>query len=199
MKGPLTQAASLLLCGSLLSSPMLQAAEQSAAASPAPQKAPDDANDESVLPTLAATNQQLSRLVQHQDYQSAYQLAQPLLSLYEGDPAFDFYYAFSAAQLGYFNEALFSFERLSSNYPAVARYRLELARAYYYLGNYDAAEQEFRIVRGANPPAQVRETIDQFLQRIQEQRQSVMPAWGGFVSLSGGHDSNYNTATDRPA
>lgn len=196
MKGPLTQAASLLLCGSLLSSPMLQAAEQSAAALPAPQTAPDDANDESVLPTLAATNQQLSQLVQHQDYQSAYQLAQPLLSLYEGDPAFDFYYAFSAAQLGYFNEALFSFERLSSNYPAVARYRLELARAYYYLGNYDAAEQEFRIVRGANPPAQVRETIDQFLQRIQEQRQSVMPAWGGFVSLSGGHDSNYNTATD---
>ena len=99
MKGPLTQAASLLLCGSLLSSPMLQAAEQSAAALPAPQTAPDDANDESVLPTLAATNQQLSQLVQHQDYQSAYQLAQPLLSLYEGDPAFDFYYAFSAASL----------------------------------------------------------------------------------------------------
>lgn len=212
MKGPITQAASLLLCGSLFSAALLQAEEQPAAGTSSVTEATTEAPADQATPaltpvapgaapeadttTLARTNQQLSQLIRQQDYQSAYQLAQPLLSLYEGDPSFDFYYAFSAAQLGYFNEALFGFERLSSNYPAVARYRLELARAYYYLGNHDAAEQEFSRVQSTNPPAQVRETIAQFLQRIQEQRQSVMPAWGGFVSASGGYDSNYNTATD---
>ncbi|WP_286716577.1 tetratricopeptide repeat protein [Thalassolituus sp. UBA2009] len=193
MKGPITHAASLLLCGSLLAAPVLQAAEQTA---PATSPAISTANSKTTAPTLAAANQQLSQLVQRHDYQSAYQLALPLLSLYEGDPSFDFYYAFSAAQLGYFNEAVFSFERLSSNYPGVARYRLELARAYYYLGNYDAAEQEFRQVKRSDPPAQVQDTIDQFLQRIQQQQQTAMPAWAGFVSFSGGYDSNYNTATD---
>ncbi len=192
MKGPITQAASLLLCGSLFSAAFLQAEEHPAAGTPSAVSATAETPADTT--TLARTNQQLSQLIRQQDYQSAYQLAQPLLSLYEGDPSFDFYYAFSAAQLGYFNEALFGFERLSSNYPAVARYRLELARAYYYLGNYDAAEQEFSRAQSTNPPAQVRDTIAQFLQRIEEQHLTVMPAWGGFVSASGGYDSNYNTA-----
>ncbi|MCD8523389.1 MAG: hypothetical protein LRY66_04000 [Saccharospirillaceae bacterium] len=192
MKGSIRQAGiRLLLCGLLLNALALQA-EETTLAEPltaAPAGTPSDSNAES-------TNQQLAALIQTQDYQAAYQLAAPLLSLYEGDPSFDFYYGFSAAQLGYFNEALFSFERLNSQFPDVARYRLELARAYYYLGDYDAAEQHFLQVQSSKPPAQVEKTIDQFLQRIQEQRQAVSPSWGGFVSVSGGYDSNYNTATD---
>lgn len=198
VKGPTTQAASrLLLCGLLFSASALQAEETTSDAQPAANNSttPKLATTPKLV-TLEQTNQQLAVLIHNQDYLAAYQLAKPLLSLYEGDPSFDFYYGFSAAQLGYFNEALFSFERLNSNYPSVARYRLELARAYYYLGNYDAAEQQFLQVQSSNPPAQVQQTIGEFLQRIQEQRQAVFPSWGGFVSASGGYDSNYNTATD---
>ncbi len=191
VKGPTTQAASrLLLCGLLFSASALQAEETTSDAQPA-------ANNSTTpkLVTLEQTNQQLAVLVHNQDYLAAYQLAKPLLSLYEGDPSFDFYYGFSAAQLGYFNEALFSFERLNSNYPGVARYRLELARAYYYPEPSDAADSNSSGA-SSNPPAQVQQTIGEFLQRIQEQRQAVFPSWGGFVSASGGYDSNYNTATD---
>lgn len=226
VKGSITQAAlSLLLCGLLSFVQPLQAepdktddtpaeirtapqtnplSTTTAAALQAAETPPADTETaaKTITPsdapplTLQQVNQQLATLIDRQDYLTAYQQARSLLSRYEGEPAFDFYYGFSAAQLGHFNEALFSFERLSSHYPEVARYRLELARAHYYLGNYDAAEQHFLQVQSSKPPAQVEKTIGQFLQRIQEQRQAVSPSWGGFFSASGGYDSNYNTATD---
>ncbi|GGY38511.1 hypothetical protein GCM10011297_09600 [Bacterioplanes sanyensis] len=140
--------------------------------------------------------QQLRVAVEQGQYQLAYATAQQQLLQYEGDPSFDFYYGFSAAQTGHYQEALFVFERLISAYPEVIRYRLELARAHFYLDNLDGAEREFRRALAAEPPASVVSVVEQFLQRIERRRERREPQWQGGVSLSAGYDSNINAATD---
>lgn len=149
-------------------------------------------------PALSAPeiNQALSELVNNQDFKQAYELAQQHLEVLEGDSQFDFHYGFSAAQSGFYNEAVFVFERLSTEYPQVPRYRLELARCHYALGQLDASERQFRLVQSSNPPNQVMITIDAFLRRIEEQRHALSPSWQGQASYSGGYDSNINSSSD---
>ncbi|ASP40737.1 hypothetical protein CHH28_19590 [Bacterioplanes sanyensis] len=138
----------------------------------------------------------LRSAVEQGQYQHAYAVAQQQLLAYEGDPAFDFYYGFSAAQTGHYQEALFVFERLISAYPDVIRYRLELARAHFYLDNLDGAEREFRRALDSQPPERVVSTVEQFLNRIERRREQNQPQWQAGVSISAGYDSNINAATD---
>lgn len=147
-------------------------------------------------PTPLSINEQMTALIADHQYGEAYRMAIDHLQQMEGDPVFDFNYGFSAAQNGFFNEALFPFERLVEQYPDVPRYRLELARAYFNLGNPEAAEEQFLIVKAGNPPANVAATIETFLAKINEQKQMIRPVWNGYVTVSGGYDTNYNSATD---
>ena len=141
-------------------------------------------------------NNKLSRLIDQQQFQQAKALAEQHLETFEGDSQFDFFYGFSAAQSGAHHEALFVFERLSDQFPQVPRYRLELARSYYFLGQLDASEAEFRLVLAQNPPNKVHTTIDKFLRRIEERRQALTPRWSALASYGGGYDSNINSSTD---
>lgn len=141
---------------------------------------------------------QLKRLTDQHQYAEALQLAEANLGL-EGDAEFDFYYGLSAMQTGQYQPALFSFERLSSSFPQVQRYRLELARSYYHLGNLERAESEFKKVLATNPPLAVQQNIQRFLDRIEQQRKQLNPSWQASVSVAGGYDSNINSATNDPS
>lgn len=172
------------------------------------EEARSDRNDNASLPTdqpdpqaadanqsPQTVNQQLEKLIADKAYEQAFTLGSTHLNEMEGDAVFDFHYGFAAAQLGQYNDALFPFERLVASYPSVLRYRLELARTYFYLGNADAAEEQFQIVRKANPPANVTATIDRFLQRIEQQRLAFQPSWSAMVGTAAGYDTNFNSAT----
>ena len=137
----------------------------------------------------------LHRLVQSGQFQSAHKLAAEYVLEFEGDPEFDFYYGLSALQTGNFEAALFNFERLSTSYPQVQRYRLELARSYFYLDNLEQAEEEFAEVLASDPPEAVVHNIQEFVARIQHKKQQLQGGWYGSVSLAGGYDSNINSAT----
>lgn len=141
-------------------------------------------------------NKQLALLIDQQQFQQAQALAEQHLDAFEGDSQFDFFYGFSAAQNGAHDDALFVFERLSDQFPQVPRYRLELARSYYFLGQLDASDAVFRQVLAQNPPNKVRATIDTFLRRIEEQRQALTHSWSALASYGGGYDSNINSSTD---
>ena len=156
----------------------------------------EDAATDPAPAAAQALQQQLAELVAAHDYQQAYRTAAARLADAEGEPVFDFYYGFSAAQLGYYDEALFVFERLVAEYPAVARYRLELARVCYELGQISCARQSFLLVRDSNPPAGIRQTIDDYLTRLERQQAMSEPEWFGLLSLSAGYDTNFNSATD---
>lgn len=137
---------------------------------------------------------EMARAMQQLDYQRAYLIAQQHPD-YEGDPDFDLHYGLSAIQVGDFESALFIFERLSHNQPEQLRYRIELARAHFMLQHWDAAEAHFLYVREQNPPEAVRQRIDVFLQRIEQQRQRQSSQWHHIVRLGMGYDSNINSAT----
>jgi tetratricopeptide (TPR) repeat protein len=142
---------------------------------------------------------ELLTLVEQGNYVMAYELATSHRQDWEGDGEFDFNYGVAAAQTGHYNEAVFSFERLLEAYPGNARFRLELARCHYQLGNLTLAETEFKRVAAQNPPAAVQQNIERFLTRIAEQRQQVSPSWQGGLDVAAGYDSNINAATDLDA
>lgn len=128
----------------------------------------------------------LQELIKQQNYAEAYQLASQHIDELEGDAEFDFLYGLSALQSGELQAALFSFERLSASYPQVQRYRLELARSYFYLGNLDEAKQQFNKVLASNPPDAVKNNIEKFLANIENQRQAIQSQWRASVTLAGG-------------
>lgn len=138
----------------------------------------------------------LRELVDSGQSEKAFTLASSERVRLEGYEEFDFYYGLAAAQTGHFQEALFPFERLTDLYPDNLRFRLELARALFYTGNYRLAEREFLTVLNQNPPEGVARNITLFMERIYEAQQQVVPSSSGGLSVAFGHDSNVNAATD---
>lgn len=139
--------------------------------------------------------QQLRQLISQQQFQQAYELAEQYAAQLEGDATFDLYHGISATQVGAHETAHFSFDRLANNYPNILRYRLELARSYFLLGNLDRAEQEFQHVLNNGANADVQKTVQQYLDSINEQRRRMASRLSASLALSAGYDSNYNSAS----
>jgi hypothetical protein len=139
---------------------------------------------------------QLIKLIEDSKFEAAYVLGLSMNSEWEGDEQFDFNFALAAAQTGHYNQAIFAFERLVENHPNNLRFRLELARCYFFLNNLPAAEREFNVVAKSKPPKEVQQQIDRFLNTIAEQKQQVSQSWGAGAGLALGYDSNINAAAD---
>lgn len=137
----------------------------------------------------------LRSFVSHAKFAEAYQLGTELAPYFEGDPQFDFNYGLACLETGQYNEGLFIFERLTILFPREPRYRLELARAQFYLRNLVRAEKEFKQVLSGNPPAAVKANIQRFLDEIKNLQRSVEPAFLITLDAGGGYDSNVNSAT----
>lgn len=143
-----------------------------------------------------ASLKEIKAFISNNEFSSAYALGLSMLPDWEGNEEFDFNFALSAAQVGKYNHAIFSFERLVLSYPNNTRFRIELARCHFFLKNYAAAEREFTRVKESNPPKSVEDNIDRFLEKISEQKQQVTQSWGVGASIAAGYDSNINAATD---
>ena len=109
--------------------------------------------------------QALDVLIKRQQYPQAYILASRIVEENEGDSTFDMQYGMAAIETAHYNEALYAFERLVLLDGSQPRYRLELARAHFFLRNLEQSEIEFNRVLRQNPPKTV-------------QRKSHCPLWG---------------------
>ena len=141
------------------------------------------------------TAESLEILLERGDYQTAYAQAQALESERAGEPRFDFLYGLAALESGNVQEAVFALERVLVNIPEDHRARLELARAYFMLGNYERSEALFNIVLAADPPPKVRENIQQFLYELSQRNKMRDHQLTGFAEFALGYDSNINSAT----
>ena len=139
---------------------------------------------------------ELTQLIEQSKFPLAYQLGLTMHEEWEGDEQFDFNFALAASQTGHYNQAIFAFERLLDAHPNNLRFRLEMARCYYFLNNHEAAKREFTTVAEANPPSAVQNQIDHFLDRIADQQHKVTQSWKAGVGLALGHDTNINAAAD---
>ena len=143
---------------------------------------------------------ELQRLVNAQQYQEAVVAATPYRAEWEGDTQFDFYYGLASLEVGgsSANEAVFTLERAAAtagNGVLRERARLELARAYFVTNNLTAAENLFNVVLENNPPANVRQNIEAFLQLIETRQNSQEPTFNWTIASVLGSDDNINSAT----
>jgi len=125
----------------------------------------------------------------------AYSLLAAQQSRRAGDPDFDYLLAIAALDSGKPTEAVFALERVLSANPGNGPARLELARAYFMLGETTASRLEFETVKMQQPPDQVNRVIQEYLGSINQLAGAQASALRGFVETFIGYDSNVNVAT----
>jgi tetratricopeptide (TPR) repeat protein len=139
--------------------------------------------------------EQLNQLVAANRYEDAYNVSKEMMKEHEGEPEFDFLFGLSALETGRPNEAVFALERITYSYPDQMRVKLELARAFFQLNNYQASRELFNEVLGTNPTDNVKANIKVFLNQITERENDIAGSFDFFVSANLGSDSNINSAT----
>ncbi len=129
-------------------------------------------------------------------FNEAYALSMTYLQGYEGDPEFDFQYGVAAIDSGNVSEGVFALERVAFSDPQNPLVRLELARGYYLLQQFDKAQQLFEQVLLLNPPDNVRIRIAQYLDLIDNKESFPVTRVKSFVELWRGYDSNINSGPE---
>lgn len=136
------------------------------------------------------------RLKAGQRADEIYRFLAPLEERYAGDVDFDYRLGASAFDSGRFSEAIFVLQRAVSTRPRFAGARMELARAYYALGDNESARREFTTLQAQDPPADAARVIAEYLDAIDRRAEVYEPQRGVFVELASGYDSNANGAPD---
>lgn len=150
------------------------------------------------LPARADVVEDLRALYARGDSAAAYALAiQHQLDM-EGDPAFDYEFGIAAIDSGHYSQGVFALERVLLQNPDDHRTRLELARGYFLLEQYDRARREFETVLAAAPPASVQENIQRFLNIIRVKESRYQSTARLTFDLDRGWDSNVNSAPFSP-
>jgi hypothetical protein len=115
-----------------------------------------------------------------------------------GKPDFDFYYGIAAVDSGHAGQGVLALERYIVRFPDNDRARLELARAYYILGELLRAREEFETVSRRTPPAEVQATIDRFMDSIRAQETRYQTTATFYAEIGAGYDSNVNSGVGNP-
>lgn len=127
----------------------------------------------------------------------AYALLAPLARQRAGDPDFDYALGLAAADSGRPAEAIIAFQRVLAVQPGNAPARAEIARAYALANDINTARAQFdTVVDDPSLPDPVRQRFNRIVRDYDRQIAGGGAGLTGFVDLTGGWDSNVNTATD---
>lgn len=149
------------------------------------------------LPASAdALLDQAQKLIDGHEAERAYQLLKEDYDQRAGEPAYDLLLGIAALDSGRPTRAVFAFERVLAVEPDNARARAELARAYFEMGENEAAKEEFTAVKGEAIPEPVGKSIDRFLSEIDARMAAARRRVDVFIEAAAGYDSNANSATD---
>jgi outer membrane protein len=137
-------------------------------------------------------------LVGRGEFARAYALLEPRAETFARDREANYLLGVAALDSGHPGVAQMALERALVIDPQFLPARAELGRAYMRLGDLDGARREFEIVRAANPPDDVRKTIDRMVAETEfaGAARSAALKISGYLSAEGGHDSNINAATN---
>jgi len=112
-----------------------------------------------------------------------------------GEPMFDYFFGVAAIDSGRISLGVLSLERALLSNPKNDLVRLELARGYFALGEYQRSREEFEEVKKTYPPAGVVATVNTYLDAIKLKENPTQIQYGAYVELGMGNNSNVNTAT----
>ena len=145
-------------------------------------------------PGLSSIPDQMKALIEHQHAREAYEMGLEHPELM-GDPLFDYVFGVASVDSGRVSLGVLALERVLLTNPADDLARLELARAYFALGEYQRARDEFNEVKRHRPPPGVVKTVDQFLDGIKRKEGEYKVLWGAYGEFGLGYNSNVNAAT----
>lgn len=122
-----------------------------------------------------------------------------LLSAHEfqlaGNVDFDYLYGTAAVDSQNADLAIFALERVIEQQPSFAGARIELARAYYEIGDNESARYHFEYLQGQNPPPNVQAAITSYLRAIDRLAGAYRPIHLPHIAGGFGWDSNANAST----
>ncbi|HJV85601.1 MAG TPA: tetratricopeptide repeat protein [Noviherbaspirillum sp.] len=107
-----------------------------------------------------------------------------------GDVEFDTLIGVAALDAGKADNATLAFERVLAVDPNAAGVRLDMARAYFALGDYPRAKQELDLVAQFSPPPAARLMIEKYRRAIEKREQAKRTIVTGYVEGFGGYDTN---------
>jgi hypothetical protein len=125
----------------------------------------------------------------------AFALLEPREIDLAGSPPYDYLLGVAALDAGRPRDAAFALERVVAADPGFVGARMDLARAFYALGEYDAARTQFRYLEAQNPPPATRAAITQYLAAIDAETGGVESRWGALFAAGVGYDTNANAST----
>jgi len=127
----------------------------------------------------------------------AYMLLEPLEFEHSGEPRFDYLIGIAALDSGKPDRATLALERALAVDPDFAAARLDIARAYYQLGDLLRAKTEFTAVLKQNPSSAARANIERYLDAIAGQEGGKKLHFTGYAAGTAGHDNNVNNSTSQ--
>lgn len=127
----------------------------------------------------------------------AFALLQPRDFEFAGNSRFDYLLGISALDSGHPDKATLAFERVLAVDPNFAGARLDMARAYFHLGDMARAQTEFDAVLKQDPPEGARITIEKYLNAIAAAEQAKKTHYSGYAEGGFGHDSNVNNSSSQ--
>lgn len=136
-------------------------------------------------------------LVKENKAAEAYKLLAPLEDQFAGNVEYDYLLGIAALDSGKADRATLAFERVLAVNPNFAGARLDLARAYFQLGDLERAKNEFTAVRGQNPPREALATINRYMEAIDAAEKARQRRFAGYLEGTIGHDTNVNNSTSQ--
>lgn len=131
-------------------------------------------------------------LINHGKSAQAYALLKPLEFNYAGNEHFDYLLGIAALDSGRPDMATFALERVLSVNPSHLAARLEMARAYFQLGDFQRAHTEFTEILKLNPSPVTKRKVEKYLEAIAEKSTEQRAKISGYLEGLAGHDNNVN-------
>lgn len=127
----------------------------------------------------------------------AYALLLPLEFDRAGETRFDYLLGIAALESGKPDKATLALERALTVDAGFTAARLEMARAYYQLGDLPRAQSEFNITLQQNPAPATRSLIQKYLDEIALQSSGKRTRVSAYVQAGVGRDTNVNNSTSQ--
>jgi len=150
---------------------------------------------------LYADNKKLlksaSVMINQGEFGKAFHLLEKKEVDYAGWWQYDYLLGVAALESGKPNLAVFALQRAIAMNPNLVGARVDLGRAYYAVNEYQPAKLEFLKVLEKNPKNPVKRVAQTYLSSIKRKENPSRFGVKYFVGMSGGYDSNANSATDK--
>jgi outer membrane protein len=144
----------------------------------------------------SAEESNAQQLARQRGADAVYRFLAPLESRFAGDADYDYALGTSALDSGNLSQAVFALQRAVAARPRFAGARMELARAYFALGDNESARREFAVLEKEDPPPAARRAIAEYRAAVERRAAAYRTQRTGYAELVGGYDSNANGAPD---